>query len=229
MALAGLGTVIFILTFVLPKMSSLFQNFGDQLPLPTIIMLKLSGVLRQSGLWPFVALLFAALLIYRWLKSSKGRKAIGRVVVKLPVFGEILLKTELARFCRTMILLMQSGVSIVRALRVVIPLMSNEMVRDKLTLCENELTEGGSFGDGLKKAKEIPIMMGHMIAIGEESGNLEAVLHDIAENYEQETDEQIKIMTTLLEPLMILIVGSIVGFMVFAMLLPIFQTSILTF
>ena len=122
---------------------------------------------------------------------------------------------------------MKSGVSIIRSLDISIPLLSNELIKSRLYSCNEKLTAGGSFGESIKEMKEIPSMFGHLIAVGEESGNLNEVLSEIALNYEQETDEKIEMITTLLEPLMILTIGLVVGFIVFAMLLPIFQVDIL--
>jgi type IV pilus assembly protein PilC len=229
MAFVGAGTILFILLGVLPKMGSLFRNLGDNIPLPTAIMLQSSLFLRANGLWVLIACLLFFLFVYHWLQSDAGKRFTGKMTAKAPLFGEIILKTELARFCRTMVLLMKNGVSVVRALQVVIPLMDNLMIRTELERCEQELIGGGSFGEALKKTKDMSGIMAHMIAIGEETGNLEEVLSDVAESFESEADEHIKAMTTLLEPFMILVVGSIVGLMVFAILLPIFQTSMLNF
>jgi len=227
MLVVGIGTIYFILSFVMPKMAGLFNSIGESLPLPTKILLSLSSFLSKGGLWILLVAGILGLLAYRMNRSKKGRKSSSRFVLHLPLFGEIILKTQLSQFCRTMELLLRGGVSIIRALQISIPILSNEIIKEHLMQCKTDLTEGGSFGASIRKYPEIPPMMGHLISVGEESGNLTEVLTELAEDYERETNEKIKILTTLLEPIMILTIGLVVGFIVFAMLLPIFQIDVL--
>ncbi len=227
MAVVGLGTVWFVLAFVLPKMAGLFQSMGDALPVPTAMLLGMSEILDKWWMMILLAILSGIFGLRRFTQSSQGRVIMSRFLLSLPLFGKIILKVELARFCRTLFLLLKSGVSIIRAISIVIPILSNELIKKQLAQCNEELTSGGSFGENLKRLPAMPAMMGYLIAVGEESGNLNDVLAEIAETYEQETDEQITIMTTLLEPAMILGIGLAVGFIVFAILLPIFQMDVL--
>jgi type II secretory pathway component PulF len=226
MAVIGVLTVFFLLTFVMPKMAGLFENMQNALPWPTVILLNLSHSLSQG--WIFIVLIFAGigLVLRQWIRSHQGRKVWSYLSLRVPLLGKIILKTELARFCRTLSLLFKSGTPILQALQVSIPVLSNESIKKKFTRCREDLKGGGSLGESLKQYKDIPPMMGHLIAVGEESGNLTEVLDEIAETYEQETDENIKVMTTLFEPMMMLIVGLAIGFIVFAMLLPIFQIEV---
>ena len=227
MALVGLATVYFMLTFALPKMAGLFSNLGDSLPLPTTILLMVSRVLNKGWFFILGGLVGGIFFFRRWSQSEKGRGVLSRFILNLPFFGQVILKVELARFCGTLVLLLKSGIPVVRALNISIPMLSNELIKTQLNVCSEELTAGGSFGETLKKSTAIPPMIGHLVAIGEESGSLNDVLADIAETYEMETSEQIKILTTLLEPLMILGIGIVVGFIVIAMLLPIFEIHVL--
>jgi len=226
MAFAGLASVYFILTFVVPKMSGLFSSMGNELPFPTVILLSISTVLSKGWLWVILVSATIAFVSARWIKSEKGKTAISYMMLNLPVFGEIVMKSEMSRFCRTLVLLLKSGVSIIKAINMSVPVLGNETIKGHLSKCESELTAGGSFGDSLMRSGIIPPMMGHLISIGEESGNLNDVLTEIAEAYEQEVGEKTKIMTTLLEPIMILLVGLVIGFIVFALLLPIFQVDV---
>ncbi len=226
MAVVGFGTVYFILTFALPKMATLFEHMG-KLPLPTMLLIGLSQFLGKTWIYSLIICAGTFFYLKRWIQTAKAKSILSRVSLTLPLFGEVVLKTELARFCRTMNLLLRSGVSIIRSLTITIPILSNEIIKSRLADCKESLTTGGSFGQSLARCPEIPAMMAHLVTVGEESGNLPIVLNEIAENYEHETDEKIKIMTTLLEPLMILVIGAVVGFIVFAMLLPIFQIDIL--
>lgn len=223
MMVVGIGTVYFILTFTLPKMMGLFENMNKQLPLPTKMLLGLSQFLRSEWMWILLALVLIGFGIQRFRQSPKGKMFFSRMVLKMPVYGPFLLKAQLARFSRTVVLLLKSGVSITKSLEVSIPLISNKIVRDELEQCKNNLIAGETFASGLRSSVHIPPMMSHLVSIGEESGSLTDVLAELANGFEQETEEQIKIFTTLFEPLMILFIGSIIGFIVFAMLLPVFQ------
>lgn len=227
MAVVGAATVVFILTFVLPKMEGLFVGLGDHLPVMTVLLLAFSKILQRYGLWILIAGLGMAGLVQGWLKSSAGQKSLSQTVLQLPGIGQMILQVELARFSRTLLLLLKSGIPIIKSLAIAIPIIGNDVIRRQLVLCREYLVAGGALGEGLQKARSIPPLMAHLVTIGEESGNLEDVLGEIAQMYEQDTEEQIKVLTTLVEPLMILAVGLVVGGIVFAMLLPIFQVDVL--
>ncbi len=225
----GLATIYFILSFVVPKMGVLFASLKNNLPLPTKILLSLGTVFSQY--WFLILLVVAvfSFLVYRLGKSKKNKAFYSRMLLQAPLYGEVILKTDLSRFCRTMVLLLKGGVSLIKSIETAIPILNNEVVKDDLRKCQEDLTSGGSFGESLKKSKEIPPMMAHLVSIAEESGNINEVLSEIADTYEQETAEKMKVMTTLLEPIMILTVGLIVGFIVFAILLPIFQVDVFAY
>ncbi|HOW36421.1 MAG TPA: type II secretion system F family protein [Candidatus Omnitrophota bacterium] len=227
MALVGLGTVVFILTFVIPKITPLFSNMAEQLPLPTKILMDISSVLNHGWMVILLLVLIAVLFVKRWLKTDAGRAAMSALKIKLPLFGEFILKVELARFCRTLELLLKSGISLPRGMLIAVPTLDNTLLRADLLKCQKDLESGVSFSGGLSKSCHIPQIVSSLVSVGEESGLLEESLGDIAYSYEQETNETIKTMTSLLEPGMILAVGLVVGFVVIAMLLPIFQMDIL--
>lgn len=226
MAVFGVGTILFILTTVMPQITELFESLDQSLPGPTIFVMKLSDFLIDSVLWILLLIAIAVLGIKKWGESKEGQTLKSKITLRLPFLSGFLLRNDLARFCRTLELLTKSGISVVRALQLSIPIISNELVKEQLTRCHAKLVEGQSLGESLKQADLIPAMMGYFIAVGEESGSLYETFQDIAESYELETDENIKIMTTLLEPLMIILVGSCVGFLLVAMLLPMFQLDV---
>ncbi|HLF19099.1 MAG TPA: type II secretion system F family protein [Candidatus Omnitrophota bacterium] len=228
MLIVGGATIYFMLSFVLPKMSGLFANMGEQLPLPTQILLGVSKAINQWGLFGILAAVVGVFVVLQWAKSAYGKRVLSQFILGIPLIGDILLKTELARFCRTLVLLNQGGISLVHSLHIAIPILENEVVKNHLIRCKEALLAGGSFGETLKKSSQIPTMMGYMISVGEESGSLDEVLIELAVSFEGETNERIKVMTTLLEPVLILAIGVIVGFIVFAMLLPIFQLDIMS-
>jgi len=226
MLVFGILTVFFILTYALPRITVLYDNLNQSLPAPTLVVMKTSSFLIN---WWYVVLIVIAVLT--WIatkaKSSAGLQHLANEIkLRAPLFGELFLKLELARFCRTMELLLASGVSITRSLKLSIPLVRHKVIQEDLIACQEDLIAGKSFGESLQKSSRIPEMFGQLISVGEESGSLTETMGDIAGSYEQDTDESIKHMTTLLEPLMIVLIGGIVGFIIFAMLLPIFQMDV---
>lgn len=225
MALTGIGTIIFMLTFVMPRLMGIFANLGGELPLPTRILINLSHACRTGWFWGTIgAIVFSAAIFLR--KKSKGQNLfLSALVLKIPVFGSFVLKAEIARFARTLELLLKSGVSILRAIENTGPVMGNVVLRNELIRCLQDLKEGGSLGKSLKKSKRFPLFMTNLLIIGEEAGKMDEALSEIALFYERETDEAIRAMTSLLEPLMILVMGLVVGFIVIAMLLPMFELN----
>lgn len=226
MMVFGTGTVIFILTYVMPQITRLFVDLHQTLPLPTVIVMSVSDFLIHR--WWILALAVLALtgLASRWSSSPAGQRAISRMSLKVPFYGAFLLKVEITRFCRTLELLLQSSVSLIRALQLAIPIVRNYLIREQLVKCQDDIVSGRSFGLSLKDKMLIPAILSDIVAVGEESGRLADAFGEIAESYEQETQETVKIMTTLFEPLMIIAVGSVIGFIVIAMLLPIFQLDV---
>ena len=226
MLFLGIGTVIFILTFVMPKITDLFTHLNQALPAPTIIVMKISLFFLDYWMWIALFVFVLGLLIKRMEKSPAARMFKGQVKLSTPFLGDFLLKVELARFCRAFELLLKSGLPILRSLHLTIPIIGNPLIQNELEKCKEDLAAGKPLGESIKKARYLPPIMGHLIAVGEESGAIVATLHEVSEAFEQETEETIKIITVYLEPFMILAVGGVVGLIVIAMLLPIFQLDV---
>jgi type II secretory pathway component PulF len=227
MVIVGLGTIIFMLTFVIPRLTRLYSNMGQILPLPTRILVTLSDSLRHWWFWIIIIIVIIATLIRRQEKTEAGKLSISIFKLRLPIFGKLILKSELGRFCRTLELLIKSGVPILRAIQISIPVLGNEVIKLKLRQSYKDLEQGGSFGLSLKDSKVIPVFMSNLIIVGEQSGRLYEALAEVAGSYERDTDEAIKTMSSLLEPIMVLVMGLIVGFIVVAMLLPIFEINVI--
>ena len=227
MALVGVATVVFMLTFVMPRLMGIFSNLGQNLPLPTRILLAISQGLRHW--WPGIILSITAviLIIKQQLKTKMGRLSWSILKLHIPIFGNFALKADLACFSRTLELLIKSGLPILSALQISVQVLNNEVIREKLLKSHQDLEQGGSFGRSMKDSKLLPLFMVNLISVGEESGNLASALAEVADSYERDTDEMIRIMSSLLEPLMILVMGLIVGFIVVAMLLPIFEINMM--
>ncbi|MBI4358371.1 MAG: type II secretion system F family protein [Candidatus Omnitrophica bacterium] len=228
MAIAGVGTIVFMLTFVMPRLMGVFGNLGGDLPLPTKILIQISTAFRQGWLWGAVAT--AALLIavlFRGKKSGKKNLILNRLQLQVPVFGSLALKAEIARFSRTLELLIKSGIPAIQAIETATPVLSNAILKNELIRCAQDLKGGSSFGKSLKESKWFPIFMTNLLTIGEEAGKLDEALAEIAIFYERETAEAVRTMTSLIEPLMILAMGLVVGFIVIAMLLPMFELNMM--
>lgn len=227
MFLVGVSTVIFILAFVMPRISVMFKDLGQSLPWPTQVVMGVSHVIQTSGVWGLCAVLFLGVLFNRWAQTQRGRVAISRSVLIFPVVRNFFLRMDIARFCRTLALLLESGLPILRAIEVAVPTLDNNFVKRDILLSVQGLTAGETLGACLKRSEIVPEMVSQLITVGEESGSLVESLTDIAESYEQDISESTKFLTTLLEPVMILSIGVVIGFLVFAMLLPIFQMDLL--
>jgi type IV pilus assembly protein PilC len=223
----GIGTVIYILTVVMPKITVLFQQFEQDLPGPTVLVMALSEGLASYGLWLIAGVVVLVFLLNLWQRSSIGRMTTSRILLSIPWWGNLLRKADFARFCRTLEILLKSGLPIVRSFQLAVPVIENDVIRLQMVRCQEGLLSGASFGKSLKEHVSVPEVMEYLVAVGEESGALNDTLEDIAEGYEQDIHEAIKITTSLLEPLLIIVVGGMIGFLVVAMLLPIFQLDIM--
>jgi type II secretory pathway component PulF len=226
MGVVGAGTIIFMLTFVMPRLMRIFHDLGENLPLPTKILLGMSNHLTQWGAPFLIGLILVVFLIRYELKRKSGQRLRSMIELRIPVLGQLILKKELALLSRTLELLIKSGISVLKAIELTAPVLSNEILRQDLLQGYKELTQGSSLGKTLKQFKVFPVFMTNLISVGEESGRLDLSLGEIAGAYEKDTQESVKAFTAILEPAMILGMGLIVGFIVIAMLLPIFQINL---
>lgn len=227
MAVVGIGTVAFMLTFVIPRLSGLFSTMGGNLPMPTRILMSVSAIFQQKWFWVAAVALLAVAVAVAKTRASQLKILWSHLSLRLPVVRGFALKAELARFSRTLELLIKSGIPILRAIEITAPVLGNTVLRAHLVVTHGQVAGGASFGKSLKDAGVFPLFMTNLLSVGEESGRLDDTLGEIANFYERETDEAIKVMTSLLEPLMILVMGLIVGFIVIAMLLPMFELNMM--
>ena len=227
MLAVGMATVFIILTFVLPKIAVIFSGTGEQMPWPTRIVMWASHYLRLFSIPVILMAGGCVIFVNRWRKSSNGRITIGFWGLGTPILKDLILKADMARFSRTMYLLLDSGLTLSRSIEVATATINNPQLRADVFLCAQGLSAGENFGSCLKRSVFIPVLFVQMLSIAEESGELTDALKDIADSCEMEVNETLKSMTSLLEPLMILAVGLVVGFIVFAMLMPIFSMDIL--
>jgi type II secretion system protein F len=227
--MAGVGclTIFVLLTFVAPRLTSIFVDLQQALPLPTQLLIAISGFFARFWVFIIAGIVFFAVTFNRWVNAKEGKRAFDDLKLKLPLFGPFIQKVEIARFGRTLGTLIANGVPIVQALNVANSTIGNDIIRQELEKARKEVVEGASLSKSIKESRHFPAMMISMIAVGEESGGLERALFKVADAYDTEIDRSVKSITSLIEPSLILFMGAVVGFIVIAMLLPIFQLNLM--
>jgi len=227
MAVVGFTTIVILVTFVMPKMTVMFTDFGQSLPIPTQILMGLSGIIQHYWLLLILFLVGVTMTVVKIYNTPEGRMTIDRFRLNSPVMGPLIKKVEIARFTRTLSTLLENGVPILGALQIVLETVGNAVIKQDIEKASAAVKEGSGLAAGLSGSVSIPPAVMSMIAIGEEGGHVEKSLLKVALGYERESDEAIKIMMSLIEPLLILTLGVIVGFIVISMLLPIFEMNFL--
>ena len=214
----------FMLIFIVPVFAKLFQDLGGTLPLPTRICMILSDILTSFwGILVYAAMGAGVYLFFRWKKTENGRKVWGRAVLRIPAkIGDVVQKVTLARFARTLGTLSAAGVPILQSLEITATSSGNWVVERALLKSKDAIREGIPLYKPLETEPVFPPMVTRMIAVGEETGDLDGMLTKIAEFYESEVDAAVKALTSIIEPLMIVVVGGIVGAIVISMYLPMF-------
>ena len=220
----GVLSVFLMMSFFLPRILAILQHTRQVLPLPTRILMAVSGFFAHSWYWILLFAAILALLVYRWIVSERGRMAWARLSLRLPLVGPLVRESDLARFGRTLGLLLRTGIPIDRALDLSGATMRNAALHEDLRWIRSETVEKGMpLSHGLRRSRHFPLFVANMVAVGEETGNMEDTLAEMASFYQRDLDRQIKTVTSLLEPVLILAVGLVVGFIIFAALLPVFQ------
>ncbi len=215
--------IIFMLTFVMPTFADLFKNLGAELPLATRVVLWASEFTQRYIIFMILALGLLIYSIRRYYKTDQGSMLIDRTILKVPVFGMLMRKVAVARFTRTLSTLLSSGVPILDGLMITSRSAGNRVVEKAVLHARTVVTAGGSLADPLKSTSVFPPMVVHMISVGESTGALDQMLSKIADFYDDEVDAAVSALTSLLEPLMIVFLGVVVGGIVVAMYLPIFK------
>ncbi|MBI4355514.1 MAG: type II secretion system F family protein [Candidatus Omnitrophica bacterium] len=225
--LVGIATITILLTFVIPRLVSLFQEMGQVLPLPTRILIAISRSSVQYW-WAEVLVTVASVGWYQWQRATpSGRRAIDRSKLRLPLFGPLIQQVELARFSRSLSVLLNHGVPILQALEVVSQSLTNAVLQEDVRRIQREVRDGSALAKAMGESQLISPFMTNMVAVGEEAGLLDSSLMKVATAYEREADRMMKLLTSMLGPLLIVIVGAAVAFIVIAMLLPIFQMGVI--
>ncbi len=225
MAIIGTGVLFFLLSFVVPNLTRIFTEMNQVLPLPTTILLWFSGFMR-SYWWTIILLIVAIIFgIREFIKQPKGRYIWDSLKLRLPVIGQINRKIALSRFGRTLGSLLQSGVPLITSLQIVRNIVNNVLIGDVIDEAMEDIQAGKSLNLALSRSLWFPPVFRQMVSVGEQSGDLENMLQKVAESYEREVETRITGMTALIEPIMILAMAVVVGFIVISILLPIFEMN----
>jgi type II secretory pathway component PulF len=213
--------VMFI--YVIPKIVGTFRELDQTLPPITQLLIGISDFISSYWWLIFAAIIFGVGAFWQWTSTAKGRDAWDRWQLKIPIFGDLVAKREVARFSRTLGSLLKNGVSILVALNITKEVVSNSITRSEVDAVIEEITQGAGVAAPLKRSQIFPPVAVNMMAVGEETGQLDNVLLRISQSFEVEVDRRLKTITSLIEPAIIIVMAVIVGFIVIAMLLPIFS------
>lgn len=225
MTLVGSGVLAFLFVFVMPKITRMLQEMEMALPWPTLMLINMVDLLATWWWLLAIGLALGLTTLQRYRRTEKGRLHTDRMLLKAPLFGRLLLLIATARFSRTLGTLLQSGVPLLKALAIANNLLANRVLSLAVETAITRVREGGSLAAVLRETAVFPPMLAQVTAAGEQSGKLEEMLFRVADTYEHQSDLSITGMLSLLEPLMILFMGGVVGFAVLAIMLPIFQAS----
>ncbi|HTJ79975.1 MAG TPA: type II secretion system F family protein [Rariglobus sp.] len=219
----AIALVNVLLIFVIPVFAAMFKDFGAKLPAPTQMLIDLSDFLKHNFFYLLIAAYAAYWLISKFISTPRGRRMKDLGLVRAPIFGNLIHKIALSRFCRTYATLMRSGVPILRTLEIVSSASNKVQVEEACVEIAKHVSQGGQVSDVLSTNPFFPPMMKHMVKAGESTGNVDGMMNKIADFYDTESEATVASLTSLIEPLLIVFLGVVVGGIVMAMFLPIFQ------
>jgi type II secretion system protein F len=223
--LVGSSAIFILVSFVFPKFVSIFKDFNATLPWPTIVVMALCSFMGKF--WWAVLLALAGVIAasVSYVRTPAGRKQLDTFLLRVPAVRAVVQRYEMAKFARTLGTLLDNGVPVLTAIKITVDTLTNKAIAEEVDMIHARVIEGDSISDSLRQTKHFPPMVINMFAVGEESGRLGAVAKRIADAYDQEVDRAVKAMAALFEPILIVIMGVIIGFLVIAMLLPMLTLS----
>ncbi len=225
MFFVGTLVLFFLITFVIPKITPVFEEMHQTLPVPTVLLINASNFLKSFWWAILIAAVIGAIALVRLKKTPKGQYVWDEAKLRMPIFGPVNRKIALARFARTLGSLLQGGVPLISAMQIVRNVANNVLIADVIDVAIEEIQAGKDLAGPLGQSRWFPSIVIQMIAVGEQTGELETMLDKIADTYERDVAAHIMAMTSMLEPVMILIMGLIVLFIVVSILLPIFEMN----
>ncbi|MGQ0794023.1 MAG: type II secretion system inner membrane protein GspF [Deltaproteobacteria bacterium] len=225
MFVIGGGVLFFMMTYVIPKIAKIFEDSGKALPFITVALIETSNFITNNLFVLLILLAGGIFLAYRFSKTERGRRIFDGITLRVPIFGRIGKMVIISRFTRTIGTLLGSGIPLLDALEIGEAVLGNVVYEEKLRGVRENVREGASFAKPLRDTGVFPPLMTRMIAVGEQTGELEGMLVKVADIYDLQIETSVSTLTSLLEPVMILLIGGVVGFIVFAILLPIFDLT----
>jgi len=214
-----------ILVFVIPVFEEMFADFGGELPIATQFVVKASELVKSKVLYIIGAIIIFIFAYKKFHATEKGRDTVDDLILRFPVFGDLLRKVAVAKFTRTMGTMLASGVAILEALDIVAKTAGNRTIERAIYNVRTGIAEGRTMADPLLESKVFPAMVCQMISVGESTGALDAMLEKIADFYDEEVDQAVENLTSLIEPFMLVFLGVTIGGLVVAMYLPIFKMA----
>lgn len=227
MTIVGVIVLAVLFVLVIPKIISIFDNMGQSLPIPTKILIGVTYLVQNYWLLILVLLILALVFFVKAKKTKKGKMFIDGLILKLPLAGEVFCKIEVSRFSRTLSLLLKGGVPITQALDITKDVLNNSLIARNVAEARENLSEGGDISSILKEGGFFPPVAVHMIAVGERGGKLEEMLLNVANSFDREIENLSSGLASIVEPLLIIVMGIVVGFIALAVLLPIFEMNML--
>jgi len=218
----SLSVVFIMIVKIVPIFENVYARANATLPAPTRTLIWVSGLVRYYTLTVLLLVLLAAAGVYVALQTSQGRRTFDRVKLGFPLFGQLIRKAIMARVCRTLAVLLNSGIPLIEAMETVSRVAGNRIIEQALTDATRRMRDGGTIAATLRETGQFPVMIIQLVATGEESGTLPTMLGRAAVYYEQQVDNSVATLSTLIEPVMIVIMGAIAGAVIFALYLPIF-------
>lgn len=225
MTFVGSGVLLYLLAYVTPKVQSMFEDMRQALPWPTVILLFVSNFLATWWWAILLAVIGGGFALRRYFHTDRGKRMRDRMVLHTPLFGNLARTAAIARFARALATLLGGGVSLIEALKITGKIAGNSLIEDAIDQAVINITEGHTIADPLKKSGLFPPVVTQMINAGERSGSLTDMLEKIADAYDFEVETAVSALVSLVEPALIIVMGTVVGFIVMAILLPIFELS----
>lgn len=217
------AVTLFLIIFIIPTFQNIFSSFGAELPLPTRLLIGLSDILRKFWYLVIATPVAAFFGFMKFNATERGKTIVDTWSLKIPVFGTMLRKVAVAKFSRTLGTLIKSGVPILQALDTVGKTSGNKVIENAINTARESIREGERMAEPLKRTGVFPPMVVQMVGIGEETGNLDTMLNKIADFYDQEVDVAVKGLTSMIEPMIMVVMGIVIGCIVLAMFLPMFS------
>lgn len=223
----AISLVTLILTLIVPRLQEIYEGLGSDFPAMTLLLIRASEAVRFKAPWLAGGVVFALVAGFQVRKTRPGRRLFDALLLKIPLFGTLFQKAAVARFARTLATLLHAGVPILQALAIVKDSSGNESIASAMIDVHASIREGGTMAEALNHHPVFPDLMVHMIAVGEESGSLDAMLDKVADTYERQVDHAVSGLASLLEPVLIVFLGILIGFIVIALYLPLLTPPVI--